>query len=97
MNALVAEWIRKAEGDQLTAKRESEVLDAPNWDAVCFHAQQAVEKSLKALLQQEEVPFTRTYDLTQLLRAVLSRFPDRRIVGGFGMVDCLCGGDSLSW
>ena len=74
MSALITEWINKGEGDRLTAIRESKVIDAPNWDAVCFHAQQAVEKYLKALLQQEEIPFSRTHDLAQLLRALLSKF-----------------------
>ncbi len=76
MNALVDEWIKKAEGDRLTAKRESEVIDSPNWDAVCFHAQQAVEKYFKALMQQEGIPFSRTHDLTQLLRSLLPLYSD---------------------
>ncbi len=76
MSALVTEWINKGEGDRRTAKRECEVVDAPNWDAVCFHAQQAVEKYLKALLQQEDIPFSRTHDLTQLLRPLLPIYSD---------------------
>ena len=36
MNALVTEWVIKANGDRFTAKRESEVIDAPNWDACIF-------------------------------------------------------------
>ena len=47
MKKLVAEWVKKAEGDAGTAKREAKVKEAAtNWDAVCFHAQQAVEKYL---------------------------------------------------
>ncbi len=80
MSALITEWINKGEGDRLTAKRESEVIDAPNWDAVCFHAQQAVEKYLKALLQQEEIQFSRTHDLAQLLRALLSKFSELELL-----------------
>jgi len=76
MNVLVEEWVNKAEGDRQTAKREVNVVDSPNWDAVCFHAQQAVEKYLKALCQQENIPFTRTHDLTQLLKALLPKYPD---------------------
>ena len=76
MSALVTEWINKGEGDRRTAKRESEVIDAPNWDAVCFHAQQAVEKYLKALMQQEEIPISKTHDLTQLLRSLVPLYSD---------------------
>lgn len=67
MHDLVEEWINKAEGARQTAIREVKVIDSPNWDAVCFHAQQAVEKYLKALMQQEKILITRTHDLTQLL------------------------------
>jgi HEPN domain-containing protein len=33
---------------------------------VCFHAQQAVEKSLKAVLFSRQIEFERTHDLVQL-------------------------------
>lgn len=67
MNELVHEWIRKAEADFRTAEREVVVTQDPNWDAVCFHAQQAVEKYLKANLQLWNIPFEKTHDLTILL------------------------------
>lgn len=76
MKELVAEWIRKAEADAGTARRETSVREGANWDAVCFHAQQAVEKYLKGLLQQEGIPFTRTHDLSVLLDLILPVFPD---------------------
>lgn len=67
MNELVREWLEKAEGDVRTAEREVRVVEEPNWDAVCFHAQQAVEKYLKAALQQQGIAFSRTHDLAALL------------------------------
>lgn len=67
MNALVREWIDKAEGDLRTAEREGAVTDSPNWDAVCYHAQQAVEKYIKAVLQQKGKAVVRTHDLAALL------------------------------
>lgn len=51
MNPLTLEWISKAEGDYSTAKREYRVRKDPNYDAVCFHAQQAAEKYIKGFLQ----------------------------------------------
>jgi HEPN domain-containing protein len=51
MNPAVAEWISKAEGDFTTAGRELRARKSPNYDAVCFHAQQCGEKYLKAILQ----------------------------------------------
>jgi HEPN domain-containing protein len=50
MNPLTVEWVDKAEGDMATAKRELRARKQPNYDATCFHAQQCVEKYLKALL-----------------------------------------------
>jgi HEPN domain-containing protein len=44
MKGLTAEWIEKADGDYATAERELRARHSPNYDAVCFHAQQVVEK-----------------------------------------------------
>ncbi len=52
MKPLTREWVDKAEGDRSTAQRELRVRKSPNFDAVCFHAQQCAEKYLKALLQE---------------------------------------------
>ncbi|MFH1021924.1 MAG: HEPN domain-containing protein [Planctomycetota bacterium] len=45
-------------------------------DTVCFHAQQATEKSLKALLALCDVPFPWRHDLGELSTLVKSRFPE---------------------
>lgn len=68
MNELVREWVEKAEGDVRTSEREVRATEGPNWDAVCFHAQQAGEKYLKAVLQHQGIPFSRTHDLAALLQ-----------------------------
>ena len=75
MNALVKEWIAKAEGDCTTALREYRARNAPNYDAACFHAQQCIEKYLKAVLQKHEIPFRKIHDLEILLQACLETFP----------------------
>jgi len=71
MKPLTSEWVEKAEGDLATAKREIRVRKAPNFDAVCFHAQQCAEKYLKALLQEAEIPFGKTHHLIALLDLLL--------------------------
>ena len=76
MNELVREWIEKAEADSRTAERESVVTDGPNWDAVCFHAQQAIEKYFKALLQEQGIPFPRIHDLTILGKLLFPTYPE---------------------
>lgn len=76
MKKIAQEWLDKALADARTAEREGRVLQDPNWDAVCFHAQQAVEKALKALLQNENIAFPKTHDLGDLLNRLLAIYPD---------------------
>ena len=75
MNELVSEWVARAEADAKTAQREFAVLDDPNWDAVCFHAQQCVEKYLKALCQAFSVAPPRSHDLWYLASQLTDHIP----------------------
>ena len=75
MKPLTREWIEKAEGDWSTARRELRVRASPNFDAVCFHAQQSAEKYLKALLQERGAPIPRTHNLEALVKPLLSALP----------------------
>jgi len=68
MNEVIREWIAKAEGDFATATREIASPESPNFDAVCFHAEQCAEKYLKALLIACGVPPPKVHDLTILNR-----------------------------
>ncbi len=68
MKPLTPEWVEKAEADLRTALREYRARKAPNHDAVCFLAQQCVEKYLKARLQEASIPFGKTHNLVGLLR-----------------------------
>ena len=72
MNELTTEWVAKAEGDYATAERELRARRHPNYDAVCFHAQQTVEKYLKAFLQEQSASFPKTHSLIELLEIALS-------------------------
>jgi HEPN domain-containing protein len=76
MKPLAAEWVAKAEGDFLTAGRELAAADRPNYDGVCFHAQQCAEKYLKALLVEEGVAFPKVHDLAALLSLLLPFHPE---------------------
>jgi len=67
MNPLTTEWVEKAEKDLATASREFQVRKLPNYDAVCFHSQQCAEKYLKAILQEKNISFGKTHNLTALL------------------------------
>ena len=66
MNAVVKEWIEKAEEDFVMVERESRARKSPSLNGICFHAQQCVEKLMKALLiEKGELP-PKTHDLLQL-------------------------------
>jgi HEPN domain-containing protein len=67
MNPLTLEWVNKAEGDTITARRELRVRISPNYDATCFHAQQTAEKYLKAFLQENAANIPKTHQLVDLL------------------------------
>jgi HEPN domain-containing protein len=72
MNGTVREWVEKAEADYRTGSRELAASEKPNYDAVCYHAQQCVEKLMKALLIHRGILPPRTHNLLlldKLLRA----------------------------
>ncbi len=79
MRPITQEWVSKAEADFATADRELQVQPSPdrtlNYDAVCFHSQQCVEKYLKACLQEDNIAFNRTHDLNMLLDLLLPIVP----------------------
>jgi len=65
---VVQQWAERAEDDL----RSAEYLltmgqDCPH-GAVCFHAQQCVEKYIKGLLAHLAVDFPKTHDIGELLR-----------------------------
>ena len=63
---LVRNWIARAESDLKIAKDEL-MTEAPVTDAVCFHAQQCVEKYLKAYLIFNQKHFKKTHNIAKLI------------------------------
>jgi HEPN domain-containing protein len=59
-------WLEKAGNDLLNIGNNLNSEKVP-WDTVCFHAQQAAEKLLKALLVSRGEIVPRTHDLSALL------------------------------
>ncbi len=74
MNAVVAEWVEKAEGDFHTAQRELRVRRTPNYDAACFHSQQCAEKYLKTFLVSRRIEPPHTHNLVELLKPCAARW-----------------------
>ena len=75
INPLMLEWVEKAESDYRTAKWLQQAPH-PEHDTICFHAQQCIEKYLKAWLQEANVPMPRTHNLEELLALIVPMLPD---------------------
>jgi HEPN domain-containing protein len=75
-NETVKEWIAKAEGDFAVASRELRARKSPNYDAVCFHCQQCIEKLMKGLAIQLGVAPPRTHALLVLDEVLRSSCPE---------------------
>lgn len=71
MKQLTAEWIAKAEGDFAIVERESRARRNPSYDGICFHAQQCVEKYIKARICEAGSSVQKLHDLSALLDQVL--------------------------
>ena len=71
------QWLTKAEHD-LTIIQQGMDRPEQEWvsDVLCFHAQQAIEKTLKAYLIFLEKDPPRTHSLEVLLEAARSEAPD---------------------
>jgi HEPN domain-containing protein len=67
LTRLVRLWVEKAEHDLRNATHTLTLEEDCPFDTVCFHAQQCVEKYLKALLTLRQIEFSKTHDLTELL------------------------------
>ena len=63
---IVNNWIKKADRDLEVSKRELE-LSKPLTDIICFHAQQAAEKYMKAYLIWLDIEFQKTHDIEDLV------------------------------
>jgi len=79
MKPLTHEWSQKAEGDYTVAATLWQAESAV-YDAICFHAQQCIEKYLKAWLVEHESTFPKTHDLEALAKQCLPFLPDLALV-----------------
>ena len=64
----IQQWIIKAESDLKAAEHLLTLKDDCPTEIVCFHAQQGVEKYLKALLTLLDIEFPKSHDIGELLK-----------------------------
>lgn len=72
---LVRGWLEKARRDLIVALNELSRSE-PLTDVICFHAQQAAEKYLKAYLTWYEIEFPKTHDLEDLVLLAGQKDPE---------------------
>ena len=65
--------LEKARGDLAMLEHLARNPEMPNW-GIGFHAQQAVEKAIKAVLAANSVEYPRTHNLVRLLQLLGSVF-----------------------
>lgn len=75
MNPVTIEWAQKAEDDHRAARMLFRARKHPNYDGACFHAQQCVEKYMKAVLCEERRNIDRIHDLSKLLNQLVTINP----------------------
>ncbi len=66
--AVVSEWIYRAEGDLKNATHVLMLRRQCPTETVAFHAQQCVEKYIKAALTFYEIEFPKVHDIEKLVR-----------------------------
>lgn len=76
MKEQTLEWVKFAEEDFSAIQQLFIEGKRPPYYVVCFHAQQCVEKYLKAFLVEHEIAFERTHRLTTLLDHALFLHPE---------------------
>lgn len=64
---VIRAWVQKAENDLKTADLTLKAGRAAPTDTICFHAQQCVEKYLKAVLVAQDIEFERIHHITSLV------------------------------
>ncbi len=74
MNPLTLEWMEKAEKDY-AAVQWLQQAPIPDYDIICFHIQQCIEKYLKAWLQAANLLIPRSHDLKEVLALIVSTVP----------------------
>lgn len=60
------EWLRRARSNLARAKADRELAEVL-YEDLCFDAQQAAEKAIKAILVERQIPFPKTHDIIDLL------------------------------
>ena len=72
---LVRDWMTRA-SHNLRSARLLAAADDPPLDTAIYHCQQAAEKSIKAWLQGQDIPFRKTHDAADLVKQACGSNPE---------------------
>lgn len=75
MNPLTLEWGQRAEADYIAVQQLLLTANPLLHNIICFHAQQCIEKYLKAWLQEANIRAPRTHNLEELLDLIVQTVP----------------------
>ena len=67
---IIKQWIEKAENDFRNAEHTLLMKENYPYETICFHAQQCVEKYIKALLIHLKIDFPKIHDIGELILLV---------------------------
>jgi len=67
LHTIISEWVRKAEADFAASVHLAKEQNEQFAETICFHAQQSVEKYIKAMLVLNMTDFPKTHDLQRLV------------------------------
>ena len=71
MKKTTTDWLKSADNDLKTIEK---IIDDDDLTAIsAFHAQQAIEKSFKAIIEEYDISFIRTHDLEVLYNRIEER------------------------
>ena len=73
-NELISSWVEKGNRELITAKKL--LKESGFKDIICFHAQQACEKILKAYLIHFNREYPKTHDIENLIELLLGFDPE---------------------
>lgn len=75
LRELINKWLLKANNDLMMIENEFH-SENPVTDGICFHAQQSVEKYLKAFLVANQIEFPQTHNIGVILNLCIKVDPD---------------------
>ena len=67
---VICQWIERAEEDMRNAEHTLTLETDCPFGTICFHAEQCVEKYLKAFLVSQSIDFPKTHNIPELLALV---------------------------